>query len=125
MDMGIKGAQEFKKKYSNAIFVYIIPPSQEALLNQMKTRNPSRLQRSIAQLPLVESVCNWLVLNDTPKSAAQKIERIMHTVMEYGDNLEQADEETIRFLFEHNMHNQKNKDFLRNFYTPQISERTI
>lgn len=121
MDMGVKGAKEFKQKYKNAIFIYVIPPTKERLLEQMKDRNPSRLQRSKAQLPQTYEVCDWLVINDNLDDTAAEIERIMHIVKEHAHDFKSLDEDTVRFLFSHNFHNPKNKEFLEKFYGEDVS----
>ena len=73
MDMGAKGALEFKKKYKNAIFVYIIPPNCERLIAQMEYRDASRINRSKVQIASASQVCDWLVINDDIKAAVAAI----------------------------------------------------
>jgi guanylate kinase len=121
LDMGVKGAMEFKKNFKNAIFIYIIPPTIERLFDQMKDRNPSRLQRSKAQLSVASDVCDWLVINDDVEIAATQIEKIMHTIRDNYHNLDGIDEETMRFLYSCNFHNPKNKEFLERFYGEDVS----
>lgn len=121
LDMGIKGAKEFKEKYKNAIFVYVIPPTKERLLSQMKDRNPSRLFRSKAQLSGTFDVCDWLVINDNPNDAAIQIERIMQIIKENSHDFGALDEDTLRFLYSCNFHNPKNREFLDRFYGEDVS----
>ncbi len=116
MDMGCNGAAEFKKRYSNSIYIYIIPPTKERLIAQMVGRSKSRLERSKRQIPQVKEVCDWLVINDDPSVAAGEIERIMHLIREHGTNWDNVDIDTMRFLYSRNLHNKKNIEFLDNFY---------
>ena len=46
LDMGAKGAKEFKDTYKNSIFIYIIPPNEEILSAQMKNRDSTRMDRN-------------------------------------------------------------------------------
>ncbi len=121
IDMGVNGAKELKSRYKNAIFIYIIPPTKERLLSQMKDRNPSRLLRSKSQLPNAFKVCKWLVINDDPKNAALQIERIMTTLKTYSGNLDKIDRDTMAFLYSCSFYNPKNREFLQGFYGDEIS----
>ena len=121
MDMGAKGALEFKKKYKNAIFVYIIPPNCERLIAQMEYRDASRINRSKVQIASASQVCDWLVINDDINVAVSQIERIMHVIKEHGENLDEIDMETMKFLYSRNFHNKANIDFINNFYPVDLS----
>lgn len=121
MDMGAKGASEFKERYRNAIFIYIIPPNKEALLERMKNRNPSRLQRSKRQLPQAKKVCDWLVINDDLDEAVDQIEQIMHIIKKHGQSIRTLDDDTLRFLYSRNLHNKENVKFLDEFYGKDLS----
>ncbi len=116
LDMGIRGAIEFKERYKNAIFVYVMPPNLERLLGQMSSRHPDRINRSKAQIPLVGQVCNWLVINDTPEQAALEIEKIMTIIKENSHNLGDLDDDTIRFLYGHSLRSGSSRQFLKEFY---------
>lgn len=116
MDMGSKGAAEFKQKYKNAIFIYVIPPTKERLLSQMGTRGLERFERSKRQLHQVTDIYDWLIINNDVNTAVQEIEKIMHTVKEYSHNLDAIDIDTMKFLYDRNFHNKKNIDFLNKFY---------
>ena len=121
LDMGVKGAMEFKKRYKRAIFIYVIPPNKERLLLQMKDRDPSRLLRSKAQIPMTSKVCDWLVINDNPEEAAIQIERIMRIIKENVHNINNLDEDSLRFLYSCNLHNPSNREFLDRFYDQDVS----
>lgn len=121
MDMGSNGAVEFKKRYRNSIYVYIIPPTKERLIAQMVGRSKERLVRSKRQIPQVKKVCDWLVVNDNPDVAAGEIEQIMHLIREHGTNWDNVDIDTMRFLYSRNLHNPKNIEFLDNFYGKEKS----
>lgn len=118
LDMGIKGAMEFKERYKNAIFVYLIPPTLDRLLNQMgaSARYPDRINRSRAQIPLVGKVCNWLVINDNPDVAAAEIEKIMTIIKENAHDFGNLDDESLRFLYAHNLRSGRSRQFLEEFY---------
>ena len=122
IDMGVNGARELKQRYKNAIFIYIIPPTKEKLLSQMKDRDPSRLLRSKSQLPNAFKVCKWLVINDNPENAAMQIERIMTTLKTYSGNVGKIDRNTMEFLYSCSFHSPKNRDFLQKFYGDEISQ---
>ena len=120
MDMGAKGALEIKKIYKNAIFVYIIPSNYERLVSQMEYRDASRLKRSKAQIESAAKVCDWLIINDDTDIAVTQIEKIMHTIKEYGERIDELDIETMKFLYSRNFHNQDNINFLKNFYPDDL-----
>lgn len=120
IDMGPRGAKEFKSIYNNTVCVFVIPPTKERLLLQMKGRE-SRWKRNVDQIPLVKECCDWLVVNDTPDEAASQIEKIMQLVKQYAHNWNNADEASLRFLYDRNLHNKKNIEFLDSFYGKQTS----
>ena len=116
MDMGVGGAKELKETYRNGIFIYIIPPSQERLLEQMDGRGPERIARNRRQLSRVKGVCNWLIINDDLNTAVDEIQRLMHIIKEHPPGYEGVDEDTMRFLYDRNFQNEKNIAFLDGFY---------
>lgn len=116
MDMGARGAAEFKQKYKNAIFIYVIPPNKERLLSQMGARGPERFERSKRQLHQVTDVYDWLIINDDVDTAVQEIEKIMHILKEHSHNLDDIDINTMKFLYDRNFHNKENINFLNKFY---------
>ena len=116
MDMGVSGAAELKGIYRNGLFIYIIPPSQDRLLGQMGTRGPERLARSKRQIARVKGICNWLIVNDDLSTAVDEIEKLMHIIRGYAPDFSDVDEDTMRFLFERNFHNERNLRFLDSFY---------
>lgn len=116
LDMGAKGAAEFKAKYKNAIFVYVIPPTKERLVGQMKGRHPDRLARNKRQIAQAMQVCDWLIINDDRDESAEVLERIMSIIRKYGQNLDDIPQEDLEFLYAHNFHNKQNRKFLERFY---------
>lgn len=119
MDIGSDGAEEFKRKYKNSIYVYLMPPNVQRLLSQMKGRSKSRLNRNIRQIPKVKQVCDWLVINDDQDIAASEIEQIMHLVKEHGTSWGDVDIDTMKFLYSRSLHNPVNVEFLDNYYARQ------
>lgn len=116
LDMGAKGAREFKAKYKNAIFVYVIPPTKERLVGQMTGRHPDRLARNKRQIANAMEVCDWLIINDDRDESAQVLERIMGIIKRYGQDLDNIPQEDLEFLYSHNFHNKQNRKFLERFY---------
>ena len=116
LDMGAKGAAEFKAKYKNAIFVYVIPPTKERLVGQMTGRHPDRFARNKRQIAQAMQVCDWLIINDDKEQSAQTLERIMSIIKRYGQDLDDIPQEDLEFLYAHNFHNKQNRKFLERFY---------
>lgn len=116
LDMGVRGAAEFKAKYPNIICVYVIPPTKDRLLGQMEGRHPDRFQRNKRQITQAMDVCDWLIINDDKDAAVAVLERIMSIVKRYGNNIEDIPEEDLEFLYAHNFHNKQNRKFLERFY---------
>ncbi len=117
LDIGAKGAMQLKEFYKNAIYVYVMPPSPERI---KKNRNQNRMKRSIEQAKIAKSVCNWLIINDDLEKATTELERIIEILKIYGRNIQDIPIEDMQFLFEKNISNPKNKEFIENFYEEQI-----
>ena len=122
MDMGAKGAAEFKEKYKNSMCVYVIPPTLERLMSQMEGRGKTRVQRNLNQIEQAKRVCDWLVINDDVDTAASQIETIMHALREHGDDLDSIDLDTMRFLYSKSLHNKENVRFLDEFFPRDLSQ---
>lgn len=117
MDIGAKGARELKQIYRNVVSIYIIPPNQDILIKQMGDRASSRLDRSKKQLEIIKQISHWLIINDTVEDSAKQIDKIISILSIYVKKAKDVEEDDIRFLYERNLYNKKNTEFLDNFYT--------
>ena len=125
VDMGAKGAKEFKATYKNSIFIYIIPPSREILSSQMKNRDSTRMDRNKNQLENMKDVCKWLVINDDMDKTTCEIMHIIRTIKQYYGNLNKIDKETAKFLYHRTLYNMDNIMFLKKYYEETISKKAL
>ncbi len=125
LDMGAKGAKEFKDTYKNSIFIYIIPPNEEILSAQMKNRDSTRMDRNRNQLKNMKDVCKWLVINDDIDKTVEEIMKIIKTIQQYYGNLNKIDKDTAKFLYQRTLYNMDNIMFLKNYYDKTTSRKTL
>lgn len=116
LDMGITGAKEMLDTYKNAISIYIIPPNKERLRAQLNGRDYTRWDRNIRQIPKAKEVCQWLIINDDVDDSANQIYRVGSILLEHGHDISALDKETLKYLYDRNMHNRANVEFLDSFF---------
>ena len=116
VNVGAKGAAELKKEYDSTIPIYIMPPTVEKLENQMNGRGMSRMNRNKNQIENAKKVCDWLVINNSIEDTAKQVEKVIEIVEKLRRNPNDPSREEIEYLYERNLYNKKNVEFLDSFY---------
>ena len=83
LDVEIEGARQIRRKMSNALLVFVLPPSAEELLRRLtgrKTEDPAvlrqRVLRAADELAAVEEY-DYLVVNDDLDDAVSQVAAIL------------------------------------------------
>ncbi len=83
LEIDIQGAMQVKERYSEGIFIYIIPPSLEILSNRLRGRGSDstevidkRLSLASSELALAHRY-DYIVVNDVLDEAVSKVEGIL------------------------------------------------
>ena len=83
LEIEVQGALQVKEKMSDAVLVFLIPPSIKELRNRLKGRNTesdevidSRIKRAVEEIELL-SEYDYIVVNDEVNKAANKIDSIV------------------------------------------------
>ncbi|HBM76241.1 MAG TPA: guanylate kinase [Clostridiaceae bacterium] len=83
LEIDIQGALKVKEKYSEGVFIFILPPSMEELKNRIKKRGSEteesflkRFKMAYKEINYV-SKYNYVVVNDEVKKAVKKLESII------------------------------------------------
>ncbi|MFW5649053.1 MAG: guanylate kinase [Candidatus Alkaliphilus sp. MAG34] len=83
LEIDIVGALQIKKKFKDAVFVFILPPSLEELKNRIVGRGTEKLsdieKRYDAAISEIKQVMkyDYVIVNDNVSEAVQDIEAIM------------------------------------------------
>ena len=122
IDIGAKGGKELKEKYPNAIFIYIMPKTEEQLASQMESRSKTRKQRSMNHLQIIDDVYDWLIINENIEDAVNDVEILMTVEKKRREENKKLKPEVIKYLQTRDIHSKENKEFIHNFYK-EISQQ--
>lgn len=83
LEIDTQGAKRVKANYSQGVFIFLLPPSLQELKRRIQdrgTEDPDKIRErfsaSLLEISEVDNY-NYLVVNDSPKRAAQKIDSII------------------------------------------------
>ena len=83
LEIEIEGAKQVREKMPNAVFIFIAPPSMEALYTRLKRRDTEpeeiileRCEKSKREIELAY-LYDYIVINDTVDNAADRIMNII------------------------------------------------
>jgi len=85
LDIDVKGAKQILKKYPNAVTIFIMPPSMEALRERLVTRGtdtPDVIEKRLANAQgeiLEKQFYKYIIINDDLKTAEQELTSILTT----------------------------------------------
>ncbi|WIW71966.1 guanylate kinase [Anaerosinus gibii] len=83
LEIDIQGALQIKKKFPNAVLIYILPPSIEELIKRLHDRGTDSLEviekrLSLAREEIAKAACyDYVVVNDKIELAVKKIMAIV------------------------------------------------
>ena len=83
MDTDTVGAFNIKKKYPEAVLIFLVPPSPDILFERLKNRHtesPDRLERRLSAVPdemKQMKLYDYIVLNDTLQAAVDRVHSII------------------------------------------------
>ena len=85
LDIDWQGAQQIKKQMPQAVMIYVLPPSQQALLERLQGRGQDsddviklRMNKAISELSHHHKY-EFIVVNDDFQQAFQDLETIIHS----------------------------------------------
>ena len=79
LDIDVQGASQLKGKFSNAIFIFVVPPSIELLENRLKKRNSDKKEDISLRMNVVKDEIrqsqkyDYIIINDDIESAKRAI----------------------------------------------------
>ena len=83
LEIEVQGALQVREKMKDAIFIFIAPPTMDALYNRLKSRGTeseeviqSRIEKAKRELHLAYKY-DYIVVNDTVDNAADRIMAII------------------------------------------------
>jgi guanylate kinase len=83
LEIEVEGAQQVKQKCPDAVFIFLVPPSKEALYNRLKSRGTEsdevikeRIEKANREFKLA-SKYDYIVVNDEVNNAADRIMAII------------------------------------------------
>lgn len=83
LEIDIQGAMQVKERFSEAVFIYIVPPSLDILSNRLRDRGTDaadvidkRLSKASSELALVHRY-DYIVVNDVLPDAVEKVASIL------------------------------------------------
>ena len=83
LDIDVQGANQLKGKFSEAVFIFVIPPSIKLLENRLKKRNSDKkeditLRMNVVKLEIKQSKeYDYIIINDDINFAKKKIESVI------------------------------------------------
>lgn len=105
MDIDVQGARQFAAAFPDSVLVFILPPSVEALVERLRTRNtesPAALARRLRgardELRAASSY-HYVVVNDDLELAYQQVSAVVDAEMVRHERLPEF-ERTVRALVE-------------------------
>lgn len=102
LEIDVQGATQVREKMSDAVFIFIAPPSYEALYNRLVSRGTeapeiiqARIEKAKREIDLAY-MYDYIVVNDTVENAADKIiaiiraehAKVERTIHKYKEMLE-------------------------------------
>lgn len=83
LEIEVEGALKVRKKMPDSVFIFIAPPSKDALVNRLKSRGSEseeiinqRLEKAEREFKLAH-MYDYIVINDEVKNAAERIMAII------------------------------------------------
>ena len=83
LEIDIQGAMQVKERFSEAVFIYIVPPSLDILSNRLRDRGTDaadvidkRLSKASSELALAHRY-DYIVVNDVLPDAVEKVVSIL------------------------------------------------
>lgn len=83
LEIDIQGAMQVKERFSEAVFIYIVPPSLDILSNRLRDRGTDaadvidkRLSKASSELVLAHRY-DYIVVNDVLPDAVEKVASIL------------------------------------------------
>lgn len=83
LEIDIQGAMQVKERFSEAVFIYIVPPSLDILSNRLRDRGTDaadvidkRLAKASSELALAHRY-DYIVVNDVLPDAVEKVASIL------------------------------------------------
>lgn len=83
LEIDIQGAMQVKERFSEAVFIYIVPPSLDILSNRLRDRGTDaadvidkRLSKASSELALAHRY-DYIVVNDVLPDAVEKVASIL------------------------------------------------
>lgn len=83
LEIDIQGAMQVKDRFSDAVFIYIVPPSLDILSNRLRDRGTDatdvinkRLSKASSELALAHRY-DYIVVNDVLEDAVEKVASIL------------------------------------------------
>lgn len=83
LEIDIQGAMQVKERFSEAVFIYIVPPSLDILSNRLRDRGTDaadvidkRLSKASSELALAHRY-DYIVVNDELPDAVEKVASIL------------------------------------------------
>ena len=83
LEIDIQGAMQVKERFSEAVFIYIVPPSLDILSNRLRDRGTDaadvidkRLSKASSELALAHRY-DYIVVNDVLPDAVEKVASII------------------------------------------------
>ncbi|MFW5787805.1 MAG: guanylate kinase [Halanaerobiales bacterium] len=83
LEIDIQGARQVKKKYPNAVFIFLVPPSFSELKDRLKKRNTEneeskkiRLENAKEEIAEIDQY-DYQIVNDKVKNAVKEIKNII------------------------------------------------
>ncbi|MDY3973166.1 guanylate kinase [uncultured Veillonella sp.] len=83
LEIDIQGAMQVKERFSEAVFIYIVPPSLDILSNRLRDRGTDatdvinkRLSKASSELALAHRY-DYIVVNDELDEAVEKVASIL------------------------------------------------
>lgn len=83
LEIDIQGAMQVKERFSEAVFIYIVPPSLDVLSNRLRDRGTDaadvidkRLSKASSELALAHRY-DYIVVNDVLPDAVEKVASIL------------------------------------------------
>lgn len=83
MDIDVQGAMQLKEKYREGIYIFVLPPSMEALKERLRARMANseeeieeRLRRAVEEMKYYYKY-DYVIINDTLENALKELEAII------------------------------------------------
>ncbi len=119
LDIDVQGADRLRGAFSNAVFIFVVPPSAEILERRLRARKSEKEEDIFTRLAIVkkEVACSecydYIVINKDVEPAAERIEAI---IVSTRDDIEHPLRHRMLSLAEQSRtQNVYGRSFLQNF----------